>query len=75
MNKTETIKKTIKGYTIGLSDHDPQLWQRCDLLIELDENRKPVIVGYSWGKHDSKNMIVESVSEQMAKDVYMGEYR
>jgi hypothetical protein len=73
--KEEAPKKIIKGYSISVSPVDTLLWQRLDLMIELDENRVPKIVGHSWGNHDDKNMVIQSIENEIALDVVKGLYR
>lgn len=71
----EEPKRLIKGYSLSVSPVDTLLWQRLDLMIELDENRVPKIVEYNWGSHDSKNLVIESISNEIALDVVKGLYR
>lgn len=74
-NKEEVPKKLIKGYSLSVSPIDTLLWQRLDLMIELDENRVPRIVEHTWGNHDDKNMVIQSIENEIALDVVKGLYR
>lgn len=74
-NKEEVPKRVIKGYSLSVSPVDTLLWQRLDLMIELDENRVPRIVEHTWGNHDSKNLVINSISDDIALDVVKGFYR
>lgn len=71
----EVEKKQIKGYSLSVSPIDTLLWQRLDLLIELDENRVPKIVEHKWGEHDSKNMVIQSIENDIVLDIVKGLYR
>lgn len=73
--KEEVPKRVIKGYSLSVSPVDTLLWQRLDLMIELDENRVPKIVEHSWGNHDDKNMVIQSIENEIALDVVKGLYR
>lgn len=71
----DPTKKQGRAYMVWQSNVDPSLWQRLELVIEFDEDREPKLINYKWCDHDAKNMVIESIGNQIAMDVVSGLYR